>query len=745
MWVVVLVFFLGALTVVGAEAVGLAILMRWLNRRVADEVARSKIYGELSSRGNIYPSLCRKQGFVWVLDADSIPRTSPIDKAPRQQKAKKDILEVTPIKKYANLKNHSLFLVESDSSSTEIELTGCTIEAVSASDFPSRKWAKRYPIKIESKSSTVYKGSKIIYIYLETSWEKESWCKALYIATCEDAEKLKWFSNLYTEFQNYMMLLTAVYPSSFLKQFPHDVSIEPSDNKSNKVDISSSKVRNFLRKLSKKASKSGLENKANLVLKSSRELPIEKSIGCSTEEIMVPSSLPTLNGSVCRNHVAVISDADSDDKASNDGTLCWNLLISRLFFDAKQNAEMRTSLLARIQRTLSNMRSPTYIGEVICTDVNMGNLPPYIHAMKVLPSNVNEVWMMEIDIEYSGGAIFEIETRLEVQDLELQEGGPSAESRSVDEVKADLLEGIEHFRENMTYSEETAGACDHHRDEDLRGDSLTHPKSTTGAVSQYSRWKYIMQSIAKQVSQVPLTLGIRVASLRGLMRIFIRPPPSDQIWFGFTSMPDLDFQLEPFVGEHRIASGRLALFLISRLKAAIRETLVLPNCESVCLPWMLAEKENWVPRKLAPFIWINQEPQSTENADVATPEAASSSGPDEGPHQNIEPSLQKANSALNAHSSSLAAPPPEKELRVPLLSCEEQAASLRQNKGMVEEEVGQNHVCEEDDGVKTKRLGSTKARMIGLSKKMSEKFEEKRRHIEEKGRNIVEKMRGQQQ
>ncbi|VFQ73805.1 unnamed protein product [Cuscuta campestris] len=231
------------------------------------------------------------------------------------------------------------------------------------------------------------------------------------------------------------------------------------------------------------------------------------------------------------------------------------------------------------------------------------------------------------------------------------------------------------------------------------------------------------------------------------MRIFIRPPPSDQIWFGFTSMPDLDFQLEPFVGEHRIASGRLALFLISRLKAAIRETLVLPNCESVCLPWMLAEKENWVPRKSAPFIWINQEPQSTENADAATPEAASSSGPDEGPHQNIEPSLQKANSALNAHSPSLAAPPPpEKELRVPLLSCEEQAASLRQNKGMVvEEEVGQNHVCEEDDGVKTKRLGSTKARMIGLSKKMSEKFEEKRRHIEEKGRNIVEKMRGQQQ
>lgn len=185
-----------------------------------------------------------------------------------------------------------------------------------------------------------------MYIYLETSWEKESWCRALYLASCEDEEKIKWVSKLKSEFQNYLILLNGVYPS-FMKPFSHTSTV-PID-KSNKLDGSSSKVRNFLRKLSKKSSKSGLENKANLVLTSSREAPSEKSIDCSTEEIIAPSSLATWSGPASRSHVPVTSDIDSDDRASDEGTLCWNLLISRLFFDAKQNEELRTSLQARIQ------------------------------------------------------------------------------------------------------------------------------------------------------------------------------------------------------------------------------------------------------------------------------------------------------------------------------------------------------------------------------------------------------------
>lgn len=42
---------------------------------------------------------------------------------------------------------------------------------------------------------------------------------------------------------------------------------------------------------------------------------------------------------------------------------------------------------------------------------------------------------------------------------------------------------------------------------------------------------------------------------------------------------------------------------------------MLPNCETICIPWMLAEKDDWVPRKVAPFMWINN-----ENTEMTWPE-----------------------------------------------------------------------------------------------------------------------------
>lgn len=65
---------------------------------------------------------------------------------------------------------------------------------------------------------------------------------------------------------------------------------------------------------------------------------------------------------------------------------------------------------------------------------------------------------------------------------------------------------------------------------------------------------------------MPLSLAIRVTSLRGTLRLHIKPPPSDQLWFSFTSMPDIDFNLDSAVGDHKITSGHIAMFLIGKLK-----------------------------------------------------------------------------------------------------------------------------------------------------------------------------------
>lgn len=121
-------------------------------------------------------------------------------------------------------------------------------------------------------------------------------------------------------------------------------------DKSLKFDGSSSRVRHFLKRLAKKTSKTGLENKANWVSNSSQGASNGKPLDCLTEEIVVHSSLSMSTRSSSQSHVPVISEADPDDRVCNDeGTLCWNLLLSRLFFDVKQNEGIRTSVQARIQ------------------------------------------------------------------------------------------------------------------------------------------------------------------------------------------------------------------------------------------------------------------------------------------------------------------------------------------------------------------------------------------------------------
>lgn len=207
---------------------------------------------------------------------------------------------------------------------------------------------------------------------------------------------------------------------------------------------------------------------------------------------------------------------------------------------------------------------------------------------------------------------------------------------------------------------------------------------------------------------------------------------------------------------------------------------------------MLAEKDDWVPRTVAPFIWINQEFGKETSTSIDTDDqhsggvktrledGASTSSNDPG---NNEQNPKSAESSLEATSKSLDSPAVPlsssnsvtsessmslEEPETPLLEddkphktrdVEEFRTSLLQNDQLLEADEQnmennsesqskhrsvvmekQDHSIEQDDGL-PKKMGR-RERMLDLGKKMSEKLEEKRRHIEEKSRHIVEKMRG---
>lgn len=316
------------------------------------------------------------------------------------------------------------------------------------------------------------------------------------------------------DFQDYLSSLNSEYPS-FLK--PSTFTLD----RSSKID-GSSRVRLFLKKLAKKASKNGLEgarvssvppssygerkggeklhssdvSRSDVFIKRSYE---DKSSSTSLQDIAQHVQPTSAHFGVRSLHTGN-PDADAEEKfVSDEGTLCWNLLFSRLFFDAKRSVEINNFIKSRIQvsfmlchlidlvlsfilskiliflfeqRSLSNMRTPSYIGDITCTGLDLGTLPPYIHRMRVFPMDLNEVWSIEVDIEYSGGIMLDIETRLEVREPELQKDiiKTSLEPDSAGEVNTDFLEGIEHYGNQLKSSSNLATGMDNRNDVDKPGE-----------------------------------------------------------------------------------------------------------------------------------------------------------------------------------------------------------------------------------------------------------------------------------
>ncbi|KAG2242934.1 hypothetical protein Bca52824_095230 [Brassica carinata] len=733
--------FLGIVAILAAEAAGLMYLVNRLNRKRGSKPASDPSTDDIVNPPADFS--LNKQGMVWILEVDEGVKNWGKEKVPKEHKKKRDFLEVHPLRKFARIKDHKLLLSDAGSDSTAIvSLKCCSIEAVSGSHLPTRKWAKRFPIKVESKiSSELYKGNKVFYIYLETSWEKESWCKALRLAACYSPERFIWYSTkLQQEFRSYVTSLNVAY-HSFMKPSA-GFSFETFD-KGNRTDGGgSSKVRLFLKRFSRKRS----HREDRKTLSSGRSGSGRKTGDYSADEADVPTFSRSVSHS--SSQISGVSDGDSEEKFDMDeGTLAWNLLISRLFFDLKQRTGVKSTVQARIQRVLSNMRTPSYIGELICSDVDTETS----HLIYMI---LNTLVTLMIDVE----------TRVDIREVDLQKGITDARLHpsSAGEVSSNP---VGDFEKQLVQNEFLLESRTVLTILLLVADEYKGSKGTKTSPNGVSRWKSIIKNIAEQVSQVPISLSIRVSSLRGTLRVHLKQPPSDQLWFGFTSMPDIEFDLASSVGEHKITNSHVAMFLINRFKSAIRETVVLPNCESLTIPWMIAEKDDWVQRNAAPFMWMNQE--SDHNSSHATeaksksdkPPTCSSSVHSEQMQKTInvtqkpiipEPSSSCAQSEqVQEAASAIQKPNTEAEAMSTPLSRSSTTVTLptvyklkRLDGEMTAAQSPSRSIRSSDeDDSSGKKLGR-RARMLGLGKKMGEKLEEKRRHMEEKSRQIVEKMRG---
>lgn len=80
-------------------------------------------------------------------------------------------------------------------------------------------------------------------------------------------------------------------------------------------------------------------------------------------------------------------------------------------------------------------------------------------------------------------------------------------------------------------------------------------------------------------------------AIRGTLTVNFPPAPSDRIWYGFRTPPELEIALRPCFGGHPLGKyeGSFATVmkhLEKRLKLEFMKVLVYPNLDDEVLPFM---------------------------------------------------------------------------------------------------------------------------------------------------------------
>ncbi|KAH7295378.1 hypothetical protein KP509_27G044100 [Ceratopteris richardii] len=698
---------------------------------------------------------------------DNIKISADKEKSSKDYRRKKengnDCIEIYASRRHAQLQDNVLKLQAEDGSEEHIAMKGCKILSVSGGEEISRKWAKRYPIQLEGTDQEFSAKGSVYLLYFETSWEKETWCQVLRAAVDWTDDKEIWYIARKREFHDYCSMLYQAYPMFSKMSGRHNkyAKDERSQNTTENSTTSVSRRQKIWKKFMKISSKANLYKEGS---GSGQSMTANFGSECHESSKQKPSEFQTVKRSLsdqnlCNSSLKSdferISTEDSHSLsdsarstdydfpsdlvvgASDQSTMCWNMILSRLFFDACHNKNFQEACLKRIQKQFTHIITPAYMGKLTCTKFELGSLPPVVNNMQTLPSDPNYVWSFDVDIEYAGGALVKIDTCLDVRDSGSTENLNLGASL-VGAAAADILKaGLESFEakddSNLAHSSNMEAG-------EVRSDKVQPSRGL---------WRTFLSHVADHVSSVPITLSMKLISLKGTLRVRIKSPPTDRIWFGFTSMPTIELRPEPYIGERRITTGPVLTVINNKIKMLIQHNLVLPNCEGIWVPWMVSENNDWIPRTCMPVPWSPLElldPSAREEGQKQYNDSTQSFA-----RRHAVSSSSGDTSAVEVSQSH--------ELRRPLLddyslNCKSEAEKGKATTGSTDltrdprmwnmvgkDSVDINNSSDKDVVEDGSNQFSRRTKFLNMGKKMTEKLDEKRRRVVGKVREEYESMR----
>lgn len=293
-------------------------------------------------------------------------------------------------------------------------------------------------------------------------------------------------------------------------------------------------------------------------------------------------------------HISSTPRRYSDDGLGID--MKWlNSFLSRSFWDFLEEPYWTMLVKNKIQKKLSKIRLPQFIDELRITDLDFGNQLPVVKNISPPAMDEQGLWIF-FDISYDGIFRMTLETKANLLKLKKAE---SVEMTSPVEQRmsrsAIFNDEEEDSAESSTDDEGVTDVPDTATEEGIVAPTASGTskkiirivdKITQSRYFQHAtEFKYVRRAV-EEVSNTRLILTVEVHSVAGTVALNIPPPPTDRLWYGFRTDPQVTLLAKPKLGERQLTVFKLTEWIEKKLIQEFQKVFVMPNMDDIPIPFM---------------------------------------------------------------------------------------------------------------------------------------------------------------
>ncbi|XP_017136961.1 uncharacterized protein LOC108152263 isoform X1 [Drosophila miranda] len=300
------------------------------------------------------------------------------------------------------------------------------------------------------------------------------------------------------------------------------------------------------------------------------------------------------------------------------GSIVWaNVLMGRCLFSMLHDAKLQERIKEFMQKKLNSIKLPSFMEEVIITNIYMGDSPMLCHRVSQPMLDERGVWV-DADLTYEGLAHITVTTKLNLLRIRAKtkaspmgaESGPSTSAQpdlpqyprnlGDDDIPIDSRSAIydsdgESTGGSSTESEspptgaatETASGTEFFQNSpgNARRIFKIVDRIAASNLFQYAtELPYVQRAMENMNANITLRVDLKGMVARGTINI--PPPPSDRVWVCFRGPPRLWISTKPQVGDKSVDWSIVTNVIESKLCEAVNKFLVYPNMVDFNIPFL---------------------------------------------------------------------------------------------------------------------------------------------------------------